>query len=46
MLNEKEIGKIRNDLLNGGFSPDTKNMLDRLGWDYGLAVDIFSFNNA
>ena len=45
MLNEKEIGKIRNDLLNGGFSPDTKNMLERLGWDYGLAVDIFSFNN-
>ena len=45
MLQLKEIETIRNDLLNGGFSPNTKKMLSNLCWDFGLAVDIFSFNN-
>ncbi len=45
MLKVNEIEIIRNDLLNGGFSPNTKKMLSNLGWDFGLAVDIFSFNN-
>ena len=45
MLQVNEIEIIRNDLLNGGFSPNTKRMLSNLGWDYGLVIDIFSFNN-
>ena len=45
MLKVNEIERIRNDLLNGGFSSNTKKMLSNLGWDYGLAIDIFSFNN-
>ena len=44
MLQIKEIKTIRNDLLNGGFSQKTKKMLLNLGWDFGLVVDIFSFN--
>ena len=45
MLQVNEIESIRSDLLNGGFSQNTKKMLSNLGWDYGLAIDIFSFNN-
>ena len=45
MLTESEINIVRNDLLNGGFSPKTKQMLLNIGWDFGLAVDVFSFNN-
>ena len=36
MLQVNEIESIRNDLLNGGFSQNTKKMLSNLGWDYGL----------
>ena len=46
MLQVNEIEIIRNDLLNGGFSKNTKKMLSNLGWDFGLAIDTFSFNNA
>ena len=45
MLQVNEIEIIRNDLLSGGFSRNTKEMLTNLGWDFGLAIDIFSFNN-
>ena len=45
MLNEKEVKEVRRDLLGGGFTVETKKKLEELGWDYGLAVDVFSFNN-
>ena len=46
MLQPNEIKLIRKDLLNGGFSPNTKKMLSNLGWDFGFAIDIFSFNDS
>ena len=45
MLNEEEISMVQRGLLDGGFNFETKEMLSDLGWDYGLAVSIFSLNN-
>ena len=45
MLNEKEIKIVQKNLLNGSLSPETKKMLNNLGWEHGLAIHIFSFNN-
>ena len=44
MLNEEEIEMIRSGLFNGSLSYNTKEMLRDLGWDEGLAIDIFSFD--
>ena len=44
MLTEEEIQMLQDDLFEGSLSYDTKEMLDELGWDHGLAIDIFSFN--
>ena len=45
MLRAEEIKKIRADLLKGSLSSSIKIMLKRLGWEEGLAIDIFSINS-
>ena len=45
MLNEEEIKMVQDGLFAGSLPFETKEMLNDLGWDHGLAVSIFSFNN-